>query len=231
MTRVAISQSNYIPWIGYFDLMASVDHFILYDDMQYTRRDWRNRNKIGTPQGAKWLTVPVEVKGRYHQSIRETQIADESWALKHWRTLEGNYSKSPYFRDVATWLKPLYLDHSYSHLSVLNRTLLTATARYLGINTEIGDSADFELISGKSERLADLCQQMDASVYVSGPAAREYLDLAQFSTRGVAVSWFEYPRYSNYPQQWGDFVYGLSIVDLMFNLGRNTMSHFESALL
>src|SRR5687767_5361993 len=95
--RIAISQSNYIPWKGYFDLINFMDEFILYDDVQFTRRDWRNRNKIKTPNGELWLTIPVQVTGKYHQSIRETQVSDSTWARTHWRTLEHAYARAPWF--------------------------------------------------------------------------------------------------------------------------------------
>jgi hypothetical protein len=106
--KVAIVQSNYIPWKGYFDLIAAVDEFILYDDMQFTRRDWRNRNKIKTPQGLQWLTVPVRVKGKYYQAIRETEISGSDWANDHWKSLVQNYSRAPHFRSVAEIFEPLY---------------------------------------------------------------------------------------------------------------------------
>ena len=96
--RVAIVQSNYIPWKGYFDLINSVDEFVLFDDMQYTRRDWRNRNKIKTPQGLKWLSIPVKVKGKYYQKINETKIEKRDWANKHWKTISMNYRDSPHFK-------------------------------------------------------------------------------------------------------------------------------------
>jgi hypothetical protein len=95
--KCAIVQSNYIPWKGYFDLIAAVDEFILYDDMQYTRRDWRNRNQIKTPQGLQWLTVPVVVKGLYYQKIRETEIDGTVWATSHWKSLVANYKRAPHF--------------------------------------------------------------------------------------------------------------------------------------
>src|ERR1700759_1995113 len=97
--RIAISQSNYIPWKGYFDLINSVDEFVLYDDVQYTRRDWRNRNLIKTPQGLQWLTIPVSVKGKFTQKINETVVTDLSWPTRHWRTLIGNYSHAAHFDD------------------------------------------------------------------------------------------------------------------------------------
>ena len=97
MKKIAISQSNYIPWKGYFDLINRVDEFILYDDAQFTRRDWRNRNKIKTPNGTQWLTIPVDVKGRYLQKINETKVSDKKWAIKHWKQIKQNYFKAKYF--------------------------------------------------------------------------------------------------------------------------------------
>lgn len=116
MKKVAIVQSNYIPWKGYFDMIAAVDEFILYDDMQYTRRDWRNRNQIKTPQGVQWLTVPVLVKGKYHQKIRETEIDGTEWQEIHWRALESNYKRAPHYRAISALLEPLYLGRQYTHL-------------------------------------------------------------------------------------------------------------------
>ena len=110
MKSVAILQSNYIPWKGYFDLIASVDEFILYDDMQFTRRDWRNRNQIKSPRGIEWLTIPVRVKGKYHQKIRETEVEGSTWANAHWRALVQNYRKAPCFDVIADWLEPYYLE-------------------------------------------------------------------------------------------------------------------------
>ena len=124
MKKVAIVQSNYIPWKGYFDMIAMVDEFILYDDMQFTRRDWRNRNQLKTPQGVQWLTVPVITKGRYHQKIRETEIDGTEWSATHWNTLSLNYRRSPYFDEIAAWLEPLYLNESYRFLSQLNQRLI-----------------------------------------------------------------------------------------------------------
>jgi hypothetical protein len=107
--KAAIVQSSYIPWKGYFDLIRQVDEFILYDDVQYTRRDWRNRNLIKTPHGLSWLTIPVDVKGKYFQSIRETRIADPGWAERHWKTIVHNYSRAPHFDHHRQKLEELYL--------------------------------------------------------------------------------------------------------------------------
>ena len=217
--RVAIVQSNYLPWKGYFDMIASVDEFILYDDMQFTRRDWRNRNQVKTPQGLQWITVPVKVKGKYHQSIYETEIDGADWAATHRKTLEQNYRRAPYFEEVFALLEPHLREGRHERLSQLNRALLEAICGYLGIRTRLRDSSEFVLADGKTERLADLCVQVGASEYVSGPAARDYVDENVFAAKDIALTWFDYAGYPVYPQLWGEFAHGVSIVDLLFNVG------------
>lgn len=221
MKKVAIIQSNYIPWKGYFDLIAAADEFILYDDMQYTRRDWRNRNRIKTPQGIQWLTVPVRVKGKYYQKIRETEIEGIDWAAVHWKTLVQNYRRAPRFQEIAIWLEPLYLDETYTHLSALNRRFIEAICRYLGIRTAITGSWDYTLVEGKTGRLVELCVQAGGTEYISGPAAKSYLEEKVFSDRGITLTWFDYGGYSEYPQLWGEFVHGVTILDLLFNCGKD----------
>lgn len=222
MKKVAILQSNYIPWKGYFDLIAAVDEFILYDDMQYTRRDWRNRNQIKTPQGLQWLTVPVLVKGKYHQTIRETEIAGSEWRATHWKALALNYRRAPHFDEIATWLEPLYFSVPYSHLSHLNRSFLEAICQYLGIKTVFTNSWDYRLAEGKTERLADLCVQAGGTEYISGPAARDYVEDKVFSDLGIRLTWFDYAGYPAYPQLWGEFTHRVTILDLLFNCGKDS---------
>lgn len=225
--RIAIVQSNYIPWKGYFDLIAAVDEFILFDDMQYTRRDWRNRNQIKTPTGVQWITVPVQVKGRYHQRIRDTAIDDAGWARRHWVTLVQNYRHAPFFEEVSALIAPLYATGRFTELTDLNQTGLALICGYLGIGTRITHSWDYDLIEGKSERLAHLCAQAGGTVYVSGPAARTYLDEAAFAARGIEVSWFDYAGYPEHPQLWGAFTHGVTILDLIFNCGRDAPRYMK----
>ncbi|MEB3983916.1 WbqC family protein [Mycobacterium sp. 663a-19] len=227
MKKIAIVQSNYIPWRGYFDLIASVDEFIIYDDMQYTKRDWRNRNRIKTSQGLQWLTVPVLVKGRYYQKIRETQIGGTNWAKAHWRSLEFNYSAAPHFAEVADWLAPIYLEESHTYLSLLNRRLLEAICGYLNIRTHMTNSWDYELADGKTERLAHLCRQAGATEYVSGPSARSYVDEHVFDALGIQLTWFDYDGYRDYTQLWGAFEPAVSILDLLFNVGTDAPDYLR----
>jgi hypothetical protein len=227
MKKIAILQSNYIPWKGYFDMIAAVDEFILYDDMQYTRRDWRNRNQIKTPQGQQWITVPVKVKGKYHQTIRETEIDGMEWADSHWKTLALNYRRAPCYDEVALWLEPLYFGRPYLHISELNRRFIEAVCEYLGIKTIISNSWDYPLIDGKTERLADLCARAGGTEYISGPAARNYIDEDVFAHRGIELTWFGYSGYPEYPQLWGEFVHGVTILDLLFNCGKGASRYMR----
>lgn len=227
MKRVAMLQSNYIPWKGYFDIIAMVDEFILYDHTQYTRRDWRNRNQIKTPQGIQWLSVPVRVKGKYLQKINETEIDGVGWQQAHWKTLASNYAKAPCFKEIAEWLEPLYVTETYTQLCQLNQKLIQAICNYLGITTKLSNCTDYVLTAGKTERLLNLCIQAGASEYVTGPAAKSYIDENQFKQAGITVLWINYDDYPPYPQQWGDFVHGVTILDLLFNCGKNAYRHMK----
>jgi hypothetical protein len=221
--KVAILQSNYIPWKGYFDMIASVDEFIIFDDMQYTRRDWRNRNRIKTPNGIQWLTVPVLVKGKYHQKIRETEIERIDWAAAHWKALAQNYRRAPHFAEIASWLEPIYLKEAFTHISQLNRRFIEAICIYLGIKTTITNSWDFmHSLDGKTERLADLCLQAGGTEYISGPAAKDYVDEKVFTDLGLKLTWFDYAGYPEYPQLWGEFAHDVTILDLLFNCGKDS---------
>lgn len=218
MTKVAIVQSNYIPWKGYFDMIAFVDEFVLFDSVQFTKNDWRNRNKIKTPKGVEWITVPVGQDIR--RLIREVKIQDRRWQSRHWKTLCQNYARAAHFQPLAAELEPLYLEHTYSYLSDLNRTFIRFLCNYLGIRTRISGSEDYELIGGKTERLASICEQAGATEYVSGPAAMDYIDEAVFADRGIGLTWFDYEGYPEYPQLWGRFEHSVSVLDLLFNCGK-----------
>jgi hypothetical protein len=219
MKKIAIVQSNYIPWKGYFDLVNSVDEFILFDDMQFTRRDWRNRNLVKTPRGLEWITVPVSVKGRYLQKICDTQVSDPGWGETHWATLSHNYSKAPFFDLYRPVFEPLYRQRQ-PLLSAVNFGFISAICGILGITTRLSWSMDYRpLKEGKTERLVDLCKRAEGTHYVSGPAARDYMDPALFEAAGIALSYFDYSGYPEYPQRFGKFVHGVTILDLLFNAG------------
>ena len=226
--NLAISQSNYIPWKGYFDCINSVDEFILYDDMQYTRRDWRNRNKIKTREGAQWLSIPVDVKGKYFQKISETTINDPSWAETHWRTIIHNYNKAPYFNDYKDIFEKLYMANTDTLLSRVNYNFLSAICSILGIKTKLLWSGDFELVEGKTERLLDLCKKRNATKYISAPAAKAYMEESLFEKEGIAVEYMDYSGYPEYRQMHGDFDHAVSVIDLIFNEGPDATKYMKS---
>ena len=226
--RIAILQSNYIPWKGYFDLIASVDEFILYDDRQFTRRDWRNRNRIKTQQGTQWLTIPVETKGRYEQRIDETLISDPAWAQQHWKTLVHTYAAAPYFAEYRELLEGLYGSATQSRLSLVNRHFLEAINELLGIGTTLSWSTDYEAEGARSERLVSLCRAAEATHYLSGPRARDYLDEALFADAGVEVSYFDYDGYPAYEQLHPPFDHAVTILDLILNTGPNAPRYMKA---
>jgi hypothetical protein len=226
--RVAILQSNYIPWKGYFDLLNSVDEFILYDDMQYTRRDWRNRNKIKTSQGPLWLTIPVEVKGKYHQRIRETVVSNKNWASQHWTTICHWYARARHFEDYRQIFEELYLGCEETVLSSINYRFLTAICEILGITTAITWSMDYALVDGKTSRLVDLCRQAGASSYISGPSARSYLEPELFREQGIDLEYIDYLGYPEYQQLFAPFVHEISIIDLILNEGADAHKFMKS---
>jgi hypothetical protein len=225
--RVAIIQSNYIPWKGYFDAMAAVDEFILLDEVQYTKRDWRNRNRIRSAAGTQWLTIPVQVKGRYHQRIDETLVAEPDWAARHWATLRGAYRRAPHFDAVAEWLEPLYAAER-ERLSDVNRALLEGIRDALGIGTPLRWSTEYAGSGERGERILSLCKAAGADEYVSGPAARAYLDEASFAAEGVRVRWLDYEGYREYPQFGDGFEHGVSALDLLFHTGPDAAGHLKT---
>ena len=226
---VAIVQSCYIPWKGYFDLVAGADEFILYDDRQFTRRDWRNRNRIKTPNGVQWLTIPVNVKGKYHQRIDETTISDPDWAQRHWKTLVHSYTAAPSFAEYAPAAEDLYrLAASESRLSQINRGFIEGVCKLLSIETAFSWSTDYDVEGDRSGRLAALCRASGASRYLSGPRARSYLDDEVFSSQGIEVVYADYDGYVEYEQLHPPFEHGVTIFDLLFHVGSDAPSYMKS---
>ncbi len=217
--RIAIIQSSYIPWKGYFDIIGLADEIILLDDVQYTRRDWRNRNRIKTKDGLFWLSVPVRVKGRFRQRMCDTQISEPDWKNRHWQTLKCSYSRAPHFDRYHDLFERLYLDCHESYLSRVNFRFISNLCRLLEIDTPISWSMDHAPSGVKSERLIDLCRKTGATEYLSGPTAKVYLDTAAFSENGVRVSWMDYSGYPEYRQLYSPFDHKVSILDLIFNEG------------
>jgi hypothetical protein len=219
MKKVAILQSNYIPWRGYFDLISYVDEFVIFDDMQYTKRDWRNRNQIKTPTGLDWLTIPVQAKGRFNQKIMDVRTEGNSWISQHLKAIERNYARAKNFKEVSPWIEAIYSDVAEKTLSELNLYLLQEVCHYLEIVTPISSSLQYSTHEDPSSRLAQITMEAGGSVYVSGPAARSYLSVEPFIERNLTVEWFDYDGYKPYPQLWGEFNPSVSVLDLILNCG------------
>jgi len=225
---IAIVQSSYIPWKGYFDLINLVDEFILFDDVQYTVRDWRNRNLIKTGQGSNWLTVPVNSKGLRSQLIREATVVDPHWRMQHWQTLQHQYARAPHFNQYKVWLRNLYEAATYSHLSDINRHFIEAVCAQLGVTTTLSWSMDYRVVDGKSERILELCRQAGADLYVSGPSARAYMDYDLFEQHGIEVRFMDYSGYPEYSQLFPPFSHNVSVLDLLLNEGPESASFLKT---
>ncbi len=219
MKRVAIIQSNYIPWKGYFDIIAAVDEFILYDDIQFTKNDWRNRNVIKTNQGKKWLTIPVRVTS-LHQNINEVTVANRQWPVSHWRTISDNYRAAPYFSHCKVFFEKLFLETEDLYLSQINYRFLCAVLELLGVTTKVTWSTDYAPIESRgTERVVNLCRAAGATHYLSGPTAKAYLQTEQFAEAGIALEYMDYAGYPKYPQLNPPFDHAFSIIDLILMCG------------
>lgn len=216
--RVAILQSNYIPWKGYFDIINDVDTFIFYDDVQFTKNDWRNRNKIKTAQGSRWLSIPVGTSA--NRLICEVGLEDASWQRSHWDSLRQQYEKCPYFKRYRSFFEDVYLGRHWNTLSEFNQYVIRHIAEdILGVSTQFRDSREFQLRGQKLERLLELLLQCAAGSYVSGPAARSYIEAKRFADLGIELIWKDYSNYPVYPQLHPPFEHAVSILDLIFNVG------------
>lgn len=225
MSRIAILQSNYIPWKGYFDIIHDVDTFIFYDDVQYTTNDWRNRNRIKTAAGPQWLTIPV---GKHiHRRMCDVALpADPEWASRHWRRIEGAYRDAPFFGAYRAFVEDFYRRPCWPSLSAFNQALVIAISRdLLGLDTPFQQSTDYRLTGTKGARVLDLLVKAGATSYVSGPSGRSYIDADAFAAAGIEILWKDYTGYPEYPQLHGAFRHDVSVLDLLFHTGPGAAWH------
>lgn len=217
MKRLVITQSDYIPWRGYFDLMARADLFLLYDTVQYTKQDWRNRNRIKTAQGLQWLTIPVHYT-HTRQRICDTQVV-HGWAPRHVRRLQAAYGAAPCFAQLWPQVAAWYAQCAgMTGLSDINLHLLRGVAQVLGIGTPIAFAPALPPMDATAALVA-LCQREGATHYLVGPKARRYLDAAQFARAGIVLEWMEYGPYPGYVQLHPPYDAQVSILDVLFHLG------------
>ena len=225
MKKIAILQSNYIPWKGYFDIIAAVDEFIIYDDVQFTKNDWRNRNKIKASGQVQWLTIPV--RHSISDRICDVKVSFSDWNVKHWKTLQMSYGRAAAFRDTADFVGELYRSPRSTYLSEINAEFIRAICSFLGIETRITRSSDYRYGGARTEKLLTLCKAAGANCYLSGPAAKSYLDESLFEQENIKVEWMDYSDYPEYPQMGGPFEHGVSILDLIFNTGSSAGSFMK----
>ena len=206
-----------------------VDEFFILDEVQYTKRDFRNRNRIKTPKGVRWITIPVKVKNKYFQKINETKIADESWAESHWDIIKQNYFKAKYFNDYKIIFENLYSNINSNNLSKINFRFIKAINSILDIKTKI--SYPNKIVTNykdKNLRLLEICINANAGIYLSGPSAKKYLNLSIFENFNINVEWMSYDDYTEYDQLFPPFNHFVSILDLIFNHGLNSKKYLKS---
>lgn len=227
---IAILQSNYIPWKGYFDIIGSVDEFVIFDEVQFTRNDWRNRNRVVNRGRVVWLTIPVQTAGRSGAPIDAIEIADRSWAERHLRYVHTCYRDAEYTAWLAPRLEALY--HQVAPLTLLsdiNEQLLRALSQQLGLSTPMLRSRAIPRRAiTATARLVEICQARGASVYVSGPAARAYIEPGLFRQAGIELRYADYSGYPIYDQATTAFDHHVSIVDTLFRCGPATHTHLKS---
>ncbi len=226
--KVAILQSNYIPWKGYINIIDIADEFIILDEIQFTKNDWRNRNRIKTASETRWLTIPVRHE-RLDQKICEVRVADQRWAQKHWAAWVQHYSKAAHFSAQAPRIEDTYRKAADLDLiSDINLLFLVTICDIFGIKTKFLKSADFTTSSDRIGRLIDICTQTNATHYISGPAAQGYLDVELFAARGITVQWMDYSWYPQYRQLSEPFEHAVSVLDLLFNVGPDAARYFTN---
>lgn len=211
-------QPTYLPWLGLLHKIALADVFCLFDNVQYLKKDWDNRNRIKTANGVIWLTVPVLNKGHYQIKCKDVQINRLlPWQKKHWRSIVGAYKKAPYFYRYADFFEDVYAK-DWTHLSLLNEHILRFLLEAFSIQVEWVRASDYEFSGKRSDLVLDMCRQLKASTYIFGALGRDYAKTEDFVKDGVSVYFQDYHQ-PEYVQQWGDFFSHLSAIDLLFNCG------------
>ena len=223
MKKIAILQSNYIPWKGYFDIIKKSDLFIFHDDLQYTKGDWRNRNKIKTSNGLEWLTIPCGTNEK--RLICEVKLTDDKWQKQHWLKIVNNYSKAPFFKDYNLLFEEFYLSKKWEYLHEFNQSMIIKISQEIfKFNTTFDDSRNYFLTRTKAERVLELLLKAKATDYISGPAAKDYLKEELLTSKGIKLHWMDYSCYKEYPQLHPPFEHTVTILDVLFNNGPNALN-------
>jgi hypothetical protein len=222
---VAILQSNYIPWIGYFSIISKVDLFIFHDDLQYTKNDWRNRNKILLNGEGTWISIPVGISEK--RQINEVKLNDSKWQKKHFNLIKENYQKAPFYKEFIPLFEFFYLEKKWDTLSELNQTFIkTIATEIFNLKTRFDNSEKYNLTLKGANRVIELLQKTKATSYLSGPSAINYLSDQNFKGTGIELKWMDYGYLKSYKQfNSNEFVANLSVIDMIFNIGENAKDY------
>ena len=224
MKKIAIIQSSYIPWKGYFDIIHDVDCFVFLDDVQYTNRDWRSRNKIKANAGEHWLTIPLG--NHRNQLIHEVRFKDLAWRDDHLRTIAQFYRKTDHFDKYFELIKEIYYQQEWSFLSDFNQNFIKRISiEILDLKTTFIRSSDIKVEEKKQSKILGLLETLHGDYYVSGPLAKAYIDEKEFKARSIELHYKDYSGYPEYKQLYPPFSHYVSILDLLFNVGADS-SHY-----
>jgi hypothetical protein len=213
-------QPVYLPWLGLFHKIALTDIFCVFDIVQYQRKDFNNRNKINTRKDPIWLTVPVKSSGRFNTVIANIEIINNGWQKKHLRSIEINYKNAPYFEENFCGLKKI-LSNNYKYLVDLNFDILVYFLSLLEINTKVIKASDYFFVGNKSDLVLDMCTKLNADIYIFGEQGKNYADIDNFKNKNV-TPYFQSYNHPVYKQNIGDFKPFLSVLDLIFNEGKDS---------
>lgn len=224
--RIAIIQSNYIPWRGYFDIIGHCDRFVFHDDVQYTKNDWRNRNRIRTEKGAEWLTIPCGTN--QNRLINEVLVNKTKWQETHYKKISNAYSTAPSWKILRDLIRPILIDKEWETLSAVNQYLIKSiSAELFQFQCEFIRSEDLFLREKRSNRVLEICKKLGATEYISGPSARNYIQEDDFLNAKIKLKYFDYSNYAEYKQIFQPFINNVSIVDLIANEGVNSKTFLK----
>lgn len=222
--RIGILQPGYLPWLGFFEQMYKSDVFVIYEDVQYDKHGWRNRNRIKTANGVQWLTVPILVKFEEHPLISEVEVDNkQNWRKKHLSAIQQSYSKAPFYKEYADIFEEAY-SRDWEYLIDIDMYFITKLSECLGMGSKkIIRSSTLDATGDRVERLVNICKMFKADTFYEGAAGRNYLDEKHFAGHGIRLEFQDY-KHPVYNQLYGDFVPYLSVIDLLFNHGEESLA-------
>ncbi len=220
---VAIHQPNFLPWLGYFYKIVESDFFVLLDNVQYSKNSFINRNKVKTPQGDLWLTVPVKANRLSELLIKDVQVSDHmDWRRKHLRTLEMNYGRAIFFNQLYDKIERTYYKTDWNNLCMANISFLRMVLRELGLERRLIRASELSVEGSGTQLLINITEKLGGTIYLSGYGGGKYQQEDLFKKAGITLQCYDF-RHPTYSQLWGDFIPNLSIIDLLFNCGSESL--------